>query len=92
MLIVNRELRFMIFFQNLQQEFDSNELQSSKGQKTVIGETFFVKEICILPLSYSCYIEPVLHPGGSESINLGLVQGLGALSLHGVGCICVCTC
>ena len=28
--------------------------------------------------------EPVLHPGGSESINLGLVQGLGALSQHGV--------
>merc|ERR1712223_1852324 len=27
--------------------------------------------------------EPVLHPGGSESINLGLVQGLGALSQHG---------
>merc|ERR1712083_23612 len=28
-------------------------------------------------------VEPVLHPGGSQSINLGLVQGLGALSLHG---------
>ena len=25
-----------------------------------------------------------MHPGGSESINLGLVQGLGALSQHGV--------
>jgi len=55
------------FLEAEQDEFDSNEPQSSKGQKTVV----------------EAVVEPVLHPGGSESINLGLVQGLGALSLHG---------
>ena len=79
----------------LQEEFDSSD-QSAKGQKTaleaVVGETFWYRRYIRLSINFisiHSYIEPVLHPGGSESINLGLVQGLGALSLHGVSFICV---
>lgn len=57
-------------------------------------EDIYRLDIIISPFHFirihSYYIEPVLHPGGSESINLGLVQELGALSLHGVRFICVC--